>query len=87
MLNRLFDQFISLLPQHIDFLQGIQAHTCRMKFENKTEPVCTVLIAVPAYTAIVIITGGTGVNAQDVWFPLSLVVTILAIGITNISSK
>ena len=58
-----------------------------MKFKIKSEPVCTVLIAVPAYAAIVIITVGTGVNAQDLWFPLSLVVTFLAIGITYISSK
>ncbi len=57
-----------------------------MKFEIKTEPVCTVLIAVPAYAAIVIITIGTGIQAQDSWFPLAIVVTILAIGISVVTS-
>ena len=50
-----------------------------MKFEVKTEPVCAVLVAVPAYAAIVIITLGTGVRAQDAWFPLSVVVAVLVI--------
>jgi hypothetical protein len=57
-----------------------------MKFEIKTELVCAVLIAVPAYAAIVLITIRTGVQAQDAWFPLSVVVTILAIGISFVSS-
>ena len=46
-----------------------------MKFEIKTEPVCVVFIAVPAYFAIVVITLGTGVQAH----PLTVVVTILSI--------
>ena len=58
-----------------------------MKFEIKTEPVCAVLIAVPAYFAIVVITLGTGVQAQDLWFPITVVVTILAIGISFVYSK
>jgi hypothetical protein len=49
-----------------------------MKFEIKTEPVCAVLIAVPAYAA-------TGVQAQDAWFPLSVIVVVLAIGMNYIS--
>ena len=56
-----------------------------MKFEVKTEPVCVVLVAVPTYAAIVIITIGTGVRAEDAWFPLSVVVTILAIAISFIA--
>jgi hypothetical protein len=55
-----------------------------MKFEVKTEPVCAVLVAVPAYSAIVIITLGTGVNPQDAWFPLSVTVAILVIAISFI---
>ena len=51
------------------------------------EPVCAVLIAVPADVAIMIIMLGTGVQAQDVWFPLSVIVMILAIGIAYMSSK
>ncbi len=58
-----------------------------MKIEIKTEPVCTVLIAIPAYFAIVVITLGTGVQAQDSWFPITVVVTILAIGISFLYSK
>jgi hypothetical protein len=58
-----------------------------MKFEIKTEPVCAVLIAVPAYFAIVVITLGTGVQAQDSWFPITVVVTIPAIGISFVYSK
>jgi hypothetical protein len=58
-----------------------------MKFEIKTEPVCAVLVALPAYVAIVANTIGTGVEAQVAWFPLSVVVTVLAIGISYISSK
>ncbi len=57
-----------------------------MKFEIKTEPVCTVLIAVPAYAAIIIITLGTGVQAHDAWFPLSVVVATLVIGISFVTS-
>ena len=53
-----------------------------MKFEVKTEPVCAVLIAVPAYVAIVLITLGTGVRAQDAWFPLTVVVAVLGIAIS-----
>ena len=58
-----------------------------MKFEIKTEPVCVVFIAVPAYFAIVVITLGTGVQAQDAWFPLTVVVTILSIAITFVYAK
>jgi hypothetical protein len=58
-----------------------------MKIEIKTEPVCAVLIAIPAYFAIVVITLGTGVQAQDSWFPITVVVTILAIGISFLYSK
>ena len=58
-----------------------------MKFEIKTEPVCAVLIAVPAYFAIVVITLGTGLQARDLWFPTTIVVTILAIRISFVYSK
>ena len=58
-----------------------------MKFEVKTEPVCTVLVAVPAYFAIVLVTLGTGVQAQDSWFPITVIVTILAIAISFIYAK
>ena len=58
-----------------------------MKFEIKTEPVCAVLIAIPAYFAIVVIMLGTGVQAQDSWFPITVVVRILAIGISFVYSK
>ena len=58
-----------------------------MKIEIKTEPVCAVLIAIPAYFAIVVITLGTGVQAQDSWFPITVDVTILAIGISFLYSK
>jgi hypothetical protein len=57
-----------------------------MKFEVKTEPVCAVLVAIPAYAAIVIITLGTGVRAQDAWFPLSVIVAILVIAISFVTS-
>jgi hypothetical protein len=56
-----------------------------MKFEIKTEPVCAVLIAVPAYAAVVIIVIATGLPAQDAWFPLSVVMTILMIGLNYVS--
>jgi len=58
-----------------------------MKFEVKPEPVCAVLVAVPAYFAIVVVTLGTGVQAQDSWFPITIIVTILAIAISFIYSK
>jgi len=58
-----------------------------MKFEVKTEPVCAVLVAVPANLAIVVVTLGTGVQAQDSWFPITVIVTILAIAISFIYAK
>jgi hypothetical protein len=58
-----------------------------MKFKIKMEPVCAVLIAVPADAAIMIIMLGTGVQAQDALFPPSVVLMILAIGIAYMSSK
>ena len=58
-----------------------------MKFEIKMEPVCAVLVAVPAYFAIVVITLGTGVQAQDSWFPITVIVTILALAISFVYSK
>ena len=58
-----------------------------MKFEVKTEPVCVVLVAVPAYFAIIVITLGTGVQAHDAWFPQTVIVTILALKITVVYSK
>jgi ABC-type branched-subunit amino acid transport system permease subunit len=51
-----------------------------MKFEIKTEPVCAALVAVPAYVAIVVVVIAKGRQAQDTWFPLSVIVVILAIG-------
>ena len=58
-----------------------------MKFEVKTEPVCAVLVVVPAYFAIVVVTLVTGVQAQDSWFPVTVIVTILAIAISFIYAK
>ena len=58
-----------------------------MKFEVKTEPVCAVLVAVPAYFTIVVVTLGTGVQAQDSWFPITVIVTILTIAISFVYSK
>ena len=58
-----------------------------MKFEIKTEPVCAVLIAVSAYFAIVVITLGTGEQVQDLWITITVVVTILAIGISFVYFK
>jgi hypothetical protein len=58
-----------------------------MKFEIKTEPVCVVLVTVPAYFAIVVITIATGIQAHDAWFPQTVIVTILAVAITVICSK
>jgi len=65
---------------------GHYAHY-QMKFEVKTEPVCAVLVVVPAYFAIVVVTLGTGVQAQDSWFPVTVIVTILAIAISFIYAK
>ena len=58
-----------------------------MKFEIKTKPVCAVLVAVPAYAAIVAITIATHVKAQDVWFPLAFVIVIMGIVIGWIAPK
>ncbi len=58
-----------------------------MKFEIKTEPLCAALVAVPAYFAIVVITLGTGLQAHNSWFPITVIVTILAIAISFIYSK
>ena len=58
-----------------------------MKFEVKTEPVCAVLVAVPAYFTIVVVTPSTGVQAQDSWFPITIIVTILVLAISFINSK
>ena len=58
-----------------------------MKFEVKTEPVCAVLVAVPAYFTIVVVTLGMGVQAQDSWFPITVIVMILAIAISFIYAK
>jgi hypothetical protein len=56
-----------------------------MKFEIRTEPVCAVLIAVPAYAAIAIIVIATGLQPQDAWFPISVIVVILAIGMNYVA--
>jgi hypothetical protein len=53
-----------------------------MNFEIKTKPVCAVLVAVPAYFAIIVNTLGTGVQAQDSWCPITVIVTILTIAIS-----
>ena len=58
-----------------------------MKFKVKTEPVCAVLVVVPAYFAIVVVMLGTGVQAQDSWVPITVIVTILAIAISFIYAK
>ena len=58
-----------------------------MKFKIKTEPVCAVLVVMSAYFAIVVITLGTGVQAQDSWFPITVIVTILTIAISFIYTK
>ncbi len=52
-----------------------------MKFEIKPEPVCVVLLAVPAYAAITIITISMGVEAKYFWYPVSLVAIILLVSI------
>jgi len=58
-----------------------------MKFKVKTEPVCAMLVVVLAYFAIVVITLGTGVQAENSWFLITVVVTILAIAISFVYSK
>ncbi len=58
-----------------------------MTFEIKTEPVCAVLIAVPAYAAIVTITIVTQVQAQDARFPLTIVIAMMLIAIRRIAPK
>jgi hypothetical protein len=58
-----------------------------MKFKIKTEPVCAVLVAVPAYFAIVVIKLGAGVQAQDSWCLITVIVTILTIAISFIYTK
>ena len=58
-----------------------------MTFEIKTEPVCAVLIAVPAYAAIVAITIVTQVQAQDARFPLTIVIAMMLIAIRRIAPK
>ena len=58
-----------------------------MTFKIKTEPVCAVLVAVPAYVAIVAITIATQVKTQDTWFPLAIVIVIMLIAIGRIAPK
>ena len=58
-----------------------------MEFKVKTEPVYAVLVAVPAYFAIIVLTLGTGVQAQDSWFPITVIVMILTIAISFVYSK
>ncbi len=58
-----------------------------MKFEIKTEPVCAVLVAVPAYAAIAIVVIATGLQAQDAWFPLAIIVVVMSIGINYVHPK
>ena len=58
-----------------------------MKFEIKTEHVCAGLVTVPAYAAIATITIVTQVQAQDAWFPLTIVITIMLIAIGRIAPK
>jgi hypothetical protein len=53
-----------------------------MELKIKTEPVCNILVAIPAYIAIITIKAGS--NAEDVWYPASLIVLILFISIQNI---
>ena len=68
------------------YLQGHYPHY-RMEFKVKTEPVYAVLVAVPAYFAIIVLTLGTGVQAQDSWFPITVIVMILTIAISFVYSK
>ncbi len=56
-----------------------------MKFEIKTEPVCAIFIAVPAYAAIAVIVIATDLQAQDAWFPISVIIVILAIAMNYLS--
>ena len=56
-----------------------------MEFKIKTEPVCIVLVAVPAYAAIAIVTIRAGLDAKDVWYPVSLIAVILFISIRYIA--
>ena len=58
-----------------------------MKFEVGTEPVCVILVAVPAYFSIIAITIVTGIQAHDAWFPLTVIVTILSIAIIFVYAK
>ena len=58
-----------------------------MKFEIKTEPVCAVLVAIPAYAAIIAIAILTQVQTQDAWFPLTIVITKTLIAIGWIAPK
>ena len=58
-----------------------------MEFKVKIDAVCAVLVAVPAYFAIVVLTLGTGVQAQDSWFLITVIVTILTIAISFVYSK
>jgi hypothetical protein len=51
-----------------------------MKFEIKTEPVCAVLIAVPALRG-----HRRRRYRNDAWFPLAVIVVVLAIGMNYIS--
>jgi hypothetical protein len=56
-----------------------------MEFKIKTEPVCIVLVAVPAYAAIAIVTIRAGLDAKDVCYPVSLIAVILFISILYIA--
>ena len=58
-----------------------------MKFEIKTEPVCALLVTVPAYFVIVVIMLNTGVQAQDSWCLITVIVTILTIAISLVYTK
>ena len=58
-----------------------------MKFEIKTEPVCAVLVTVASYIAIVVITLGTGGHPKESCFPITVILTILAIAISYIYFK
>jgi len=58
-----------------------------MKFEIKTEPVCAVLISIPAYIAIVVITLHTGMKAEDAWLPLTVTLIIMYIGLFCVAPK
>jgi len=55
-----------------------------MEFKIKTEPACIVLVAVPAYAAIAIVTIRAGLDARDVWYPVSLIAVILYVSIQYI---